>query len=61
MTVSAMDKEVKEIKNNYHIYGLECLLNAVARQYKNEPYIDKDWMLELFGQCIDRASEEVKA
>ena len=59
MTIAELHPAIKEIQTKHHIYGLECILMEVARSYRNELYVDKDWLLDLFAHCIDRVSLEV--
>lgn len=58
MTISQLDPAIKEIQLKHDIYGLECIFMAVARSYKNNLYVDKDYLLDMLAHCIDRASRE---
>lgn len=58
MTIAQLNPAIKEIQERHHIYGLECIFMAVARSYKNELYVDKDYMMDLLSQCIDREAKE---
>ena len=60
MTIAELHPAIKGIQKKHHIYGLECILMEVARNYKDELYVDKDYLLTLFGQCIDRAAKEAQ-
>lgn len=57
MTISEINKGIKEIRDKHSLYGLECILTAVAYAYKDHDYVDRDYMLDLFAHCIDRASK----
>ena len=60
MTIAQLETAIKEVQLQHNIYGLECILMAVARSYKDELYIDKDYLLDLLAHCIDRVSKEEK-
>lgn len=58
MTIAEIKKEVRSVQQAHHIYGLECMLVEIAAAYKNETYVDKEYMLKLFAECIDRVNLE---
>lgn len=57
-TISDLHPIMKRIQEDHHIYGLECILSEVARVYKNEDYVDHDYLLDLFDECINRIAKE---
>jgi hypothetical protein len=58
MTILQLRPAIKEIADKHSIYGLECILTEIAEAYKDHEYVDKDYMLDLFSQAIDRASRK---
>jgi len=54
MTIASTDKEVKELINDHHIYGLENIINAVVRACKDEPYVNEDYLIKLVKSAYER-------
>jgi hypothetical protein len=54
MTIASTDKEINELINDHHIYGLESIINAVVRACKDEPYVNEDYIIKLVKSAYDR-------
>lgn len=54
MTIASTDKEVKELINDHHIYGLESIINAVVRACKDESYVNEDYIIKLVKSAYER-------
>ena len=57
MTIAEVDKEVKNVIEKNSVYGLESILCAVVRSTKDNPYMDKEYCLELFKKCYERLEQ----
>ena len=42
-----VDREVKDLISNYHVYGAEVLLNALVRASVNEPYLRQEDLVRI--------------
>ena len=63
MTIAQTDKEIRDLIRKHHVYGLECIISAIVRNVKSEPYITKDVIHALIESAYDYefivASEEI--
>lgn len=58
MTISQLDKELKSIIDNYHVYGAECILHSLIRACKDERYLGADEIRHILETVIKREQEE---
>lgn len=41
MTISQLDKELKQIIDEHSVYGAECIINALVRACDGKQYLDE--------------------
>ena len=41
MTISQLDKELKQIIDDHSVYGAECIINALVRACDGKQYLDE--------------------
>lgn len=41
MTISQLDKELKQIIDEHSVYGAECIINALVRACEGKQYLDE--------------------
>lgn len=41
MTISQLDKELKQIIDDHSVYGAECIINALVRACDGKLYLDE--------------------
>ena len=52
-----VDREVKDLIINYHVYGAEVLLNALVRAAVNEPYLRQEDLVRILIHAVRRQTE----
>lgn len=60
LTPSNCDIQIRQMVDKYHIYGAECLVNALVRASLNQPYLDGNAMMKLFQYAYERERKEVE-
>lgn len=60
MTIAALGMEIGKIIKDWHVYGLEALINAIVRATINEPYIDADYIKKLVDTAYERETRRYK-
>ena len=57
MTIAEAEKEVRNVIEKHSIYGLETILFAVVRSTKGNPYMDKEYCLDLLKKCYEHVEQ----
>lgn len=57
MTIAQVDKEIKDLINNHHVYGAEVLISALARASKNEKWLGKKDIHKLVDEAYRHLDE----
>jgi len=51
---SNCDQEIRGMLEQYHVYGAECIINALARAALNETYLDGNVLGRMMEIAYDR-------
>ena len=60
MTIANALNSIRYLIKDHHVYGAECILNALAYACKDEKYLDRADLHRLLDRAIDRAEEDEK-
>lgn len=55
---SNCDILVKQMIEQYHVYGAECIINALARASLNETYLDGNILSRMMEIAYEREERE---
>lgn len=58
MTIAALGMTIGSIIKEWHVYGLEALINAIVRASINEPYIDAEYIKKLVDTAYKREEQK---
>lgn len=58
MTIAQLDKEIKPIIDDHHVYGAECIINALVRACDGKQYLDEDELHKLLSDAFKRKKED---
>ena len=53
MTIAATDKEVRNLIEKHHVYGLEVIINSIVRAAKTQQYMTEDVMHALIRSAFE--------
>lgn len=56
MQIVEIEREVKGVIREHHIYGAECLINELVRAAQEEPYLTKEAMFRMIESAFKRES-----
>ena len=54
MKICELDKEISSIIKEYHVYGAECVINALVRACDGENYLNAQSLHTLIESAFDR-------
>lgn len=60
MKIAQLDNMVKELIEEYSVYGVECLINAIARNSAYNPYINMNSVMALVDSAYNRVASEME-
>ena len=52
MTIFQTSKEIIDLVNKYHVYGAECVINALVESTVKEPYLDEDAIIKMVHKAF---------
>ena len=58
MKVCELDKGIKEIIDSHHVYGAECIINALVYACKDHDYLNEDDLVVMVKNAFNRRNEE---
>lgn len=53
MTIITTEKEVKNLIEKHHVYGLEVIINSIVRAAKTQQYMTEDVMHALIRSSFE--------
>ena len=59
MKICEIDKAVKEVIEDHHVYGAECIINAIARASLTECYLSESELINMIKNAFVRIDLEV--
>lgn len=54
MKICELDKEISSIIKEHHVYGAECVINALVRACDGENYLNAHSLHTLIESAFDR-------
>ena len=58
MKIVDLDRTMKNIVDMYSVYGVECVLNALARACIDDKYLQADHLHRMLDYSINKAKED---
>lgn len=58
MEINQVEREVKGLIYNKHIYGLEVLVKSIVRTSMDLPYVDREYLHHLIDTAYDSVIKE---
>lgn len=58
MTIRDLDTAMKNLVSMHHVYGVECLFNALARACKDDKYLQADNLHRMLDWSINFVKED---
>ena len=58
LTISSLDREIGALISQHHVYGAECVINALVRASKKESYLGQAAIVRMVGQAFKREEGE---
>lgn len=60
MTIAQTEGQITDLINEHSVYGVECIINAVARAGQKHPYISCSVLHGLVEAAYDRLAAELE-
>lgn len=58
MTIRELDPTIKEVIENWHVYGAESVINALVRACKNQQYLGAEALHSMLECAIQHEIEK---
>ena len=60
MTIASCGREVNDLIKEHSVYGVETVLNAIARASMMHPHLDRQHLHEMLDNALSRAVQDYK-
>ena len=60
MTIASCGREVNDLIKEHSVYGVETLLNAIARASLMHPHLGRQHLHEMLDNALSRAVQDYK-
>lgn len=58
MTISELDKSLREVVERYHVYGAESIINALIRACEGRDYLSREYVIKLVNAAYRHMEEQ---
>ena len=60
MTIASCGREVNDLIEEHSVYGVETVLNAIARASMMHPHLGRQQLYEMLDNALSRAVQDYK-
>lgn len=60
MTIASCGREVNDLIKEHSVYGVETVLNAIARASMMHPHLGRQHLYEMLDNALQRAVQDYK-
>lgn len=57
MTIFQTSKEIIDLVNKYHVYGAECVINALVESTVREQNLDEDAIIKMVHNAFNHKED----